>query len=366
MKDLNTLNPSGIVAFMPLRGGSKSIPYKNIKLIAGKPLFYWNLKSAFDSGVFDAIYVSTDDAIIRKKVLEYLPKTIVIDRPAKFATDTATTESAMMHFAETTQFSVVSLIQATSPLTSAEDFKLAWSLFVNKQLDSLVTGVEWKRFFWKADGTPVNYDPMNRPRRQEFDGWIMENGAFYFTSRNVLLDKKCRLGGKMGVYKMPDETSLEIDEPNDWVVIEHLLKKRSLNNNGQKVWSNIKALVVDVDGTLTDGGMYYDKSGESLKKFNTKDTQGMKLLESKGIKIGVITAEDSPRVHSRMNKLDFDEYHFGIKNKLPLLRKLCYKWNIGFENVAYIGDDYGDFECIQKAGIGVCPKRWRRDNQENC
>lgn len=123
----------------------------------------------------------------------------------------------------------------------------------------------------------------------------------------------------------------------------------------KKILKNIKALVVDVDGTLTDGGMYYGENGETLKKFNTKDGQGLVLLKQKGLIVCVITAEDSPRVHTRMKKLSIDEYYAGVKNKLPLLKELCTKWSISIEQVAYVGDDFGDLECLQNVGFSAIP-----------
>lgn len=343
------------VAFMPLRGGSKSIPYKNICLIAGKPLFFWSLKSAFESEVFDQVFVSTEDDRIADMVSEYFPSARIVRRPAEFATDEASTESAMLHFCGLEDFDVVSLIQATSPLTLGEDFRAAWAKFTAEGLDSLVTGVEWKRFFWTRDGKPVNYDPQNRPRRQEMDGWLMENGAFYFTKRSILEQCRCRLGGKIGVYEMDPANALEIDEPSDWLMIESMLDRRTGSPSGRGGLKNVKALVVDVDGTLTDGGMYYGDAGEAFKKFNTKDAQGMKLVEQSGIMVCVITSENSPSVRSRMAKLAIDEYHSGVADKLPLLKDLCRKWNIALENVAYVGDDIGDIECIRAAGFSACP-----------
>ena len=117
----------------------------------------------------------------------------------------------------------------------------------------------------------------------------------------------------------------------------------------------VRALVVDVDGTLTDGGMYYGPQGEALKKFNTRDAKGMLDVQALGIRICIITAEDSPSVAARMRKLGFTEYHAGVKDKLPLLKKLAADWNTPLAEIAYIGDDLGDLECLQAAGVACCP-----------
>ena len=92
--------------------------------------------------------------------------------------------------------------------------------------------------------------------------------------------------GKISVYEMPEYTATEIDEPDDWIILEqlmcqHVLSKRTLS-------SKVKLFLTDVDGVLTDAGMYYSEKGDELKKFNTRDGMGLKLLQQAGIKTGFI------------------------------------------------------------------------------
>ena len=100
-----------------------------------------------------------------------------------------------------------------------------------KDYDSIISLVEQKRFFWKKnnDGSvdSINYNYQNRPRRQEFEGNLVENGAFYITSRESLLKTKNRISGKIGCVIMPEETYFEIDEPSDWIIVENLLQERN-------------------------------------------------------------------------------------------------------------------------------------------
>ena len=213
---------SKIVALIPLRGGSKSIPKKNIKAIGGKPLCAWVIESAVRCNAISQVYVSTDSVEI-SQVVEGLGLGVkIIERPSDLATDEASTESVMLHFASKVDFDVLVTIQATSPLLRAKHLEDAIAQFSDKY-ESMLSAVRIKRFFWKDDGTPINYDPLVRLRRQDFTGTLMENGAFYLTRRTVLEKFKCRLGGKMGVFEMPEDTALEIDEPGDWVAVEKLL-----------------------------------------------------------------------------------------------------------------------------------------------
>ena len=213
-------------ALLPLRGGSKGIPKKNIKHLAGKPLSAWALDAAANCSAINTVYVSTDSKEITDVVQGLGLGVHVIMRPAEFATDESSTESVMLHFLSQVDFDRLVTIQATSPLLEAQDLEQALIQFHEQQLDSMLSAVRTKRFFWHDDGTAINYDPLHRPRRQEFRGTLMENGAFYITRREILERHHCRLGGKIGIYEMDESTAVEIDEPDDWARVEQLLLQR--------------------------------------------------------------------------------------------------------------------------------------------
>jgi CMP-N-acetylneuraminic acid synthetase len=213
------------VVLIPMRGGSKSIPKKNIKPMAGKPLCYWVIKAASDAETVDRVYVSTDSDEIAEVVNGMGLNVIVLKRPSELATDQATTESVMIDFLHRVDFDTLVTVQATSPMLTGEDLDKAMARFESQKFNSMLSAVRVKRFFWNDNGTPVNYDPLSRPRRQDFSGTLMENGAFYITRRDTLDEYQCRLGGRIGVYEMANETALEIDEPEDWDQVEKLLYK---------------------------------------------------------------------------------------------------------------------------------------------
>lgn len=219
------------IAFIPVRGGSKSIPLKNIRPFCGRPLVYWTAEAASDCARIDRVYVATDDARIADAVRGFaLPRVEVIARGAETATDTASTESAMLEFARAHTFEHILLIQATSPLLTSTHLSEGIAAYERGGYDSLLSVVRQKRFLWQTkDGaaTPLNYDPHHRPRRQEMDGYLVENGAFYLTSRARLLETRSRLSGRTGTYEMPEATYFEIDEPSDWAIMEQL-KQREL------------------------------------------------------------------------------------------------------------------------------------------
>jgi len=353
------------VAFIPVRGGSKSIPLKNIKPINGKPLVYWTVKAACGCQYIDKVYVATDSDKIRETVekfkngseAELFAKAGVIDRSAESASDTASTESAMLEFASKYEFDNIVLVQATSPLLQSSDLDRGFEEFSKPEIDSVMSFVKQKRFNWayNDDGTvkPTNYDVYHRPRRQEFDGYLVENGAFYITAKEDLIRTGNRVFGNIGAVEMNEDTFFEIDEPSDWVIIEALMKKNNIN--ATKDIPEIKMFLTDCDGCLTDGGMYYSEFGDELKKFNTRDGMGFKLLREKGVITGIITSESVDLNRRRAEKLKLNELIAGCQNKLEAIKQLCEKYDIALENVCYIGDDINDIEAIKAVGYGCCP-----------
>ncbi len=349
-----------VVAFIPVRGGSKSIPLKNIKPLNGRPLIYWTLDATVNCSEIDTVVVSTDSIEIKDIVEKYGSSKIkVIDRSVEVSTDTASTESVMLEFADNYNFNTIILVQATSPMLTALELSKGISKFNESNIDSVLSVVRQKRFYWEEyeNGVkPTNYDPLKRPRRQEFSGNLVENGAFYITSKSDLLKTKCRISGNIGAVEMSEETYFEIDEPSDWIIVDGLLKNKSIHNSDQDILRGIKCLLTDSDGVLTDGGMYYSEKGDELKKFNTKDGMGFGLLRKENIITGIITGEDIQLVKRRAEKMKVDEVFLGIHNKLEILDQICAKYNLKYEEIAYIGDDINDLEVIQTVGFGCTVK----------
>ena len=127
-------------------------------------------------------------------------------------------------------FENIVLIQATSPLLTAQDLERGFALFDKPGCNSVFSAVRRYQFLWTSgtDGIahPYNYDIYHRPRRQEYNGYLVENGAFYITSKKGLLSSKNRISGNIRALEMDDGSLYEIDEPSDWEIIETLMRKR--------------------------------------------------------------------------------------------------------------------------------------------
>ena len=116
---------------------------------------------------------------------------------------------------------------------------------------------------------------------------------------------------------------------------------------------NIKLFCMDVDGVLTDGGMYYSENGDELKKFNARDGHGLQLLRDAGIKTAIITNENTKIIERRAQKLKIDEVHQGAGDKGKVIEELSSRLGISLAQIAYVGDDLNDLGAMEKVGLPI-------------
>ncbi len=344
------------IGIIPLRKDSKGIPGKNKKKMVGRPLFSWVLTEAIFSDL-DAVYVFTNDTEIISYVereYSWSHKVFALLRNEENANDTASTESTMLEFSEKInhEYAILCLLQATSPLTLAADINKVLDKITTEKFDTALSVVKTHRFIWNSDGTPQNYDVFNRPRRQDFEGLLIENGAVYATKKELFLSSKNRISGTIGLVEMPEETLMEIDSLADWNIIENLLIERQ---KGMKINQRIQYLVLDVDGVFTDGGVYYNEAGEMAKKFDMRDGMGLEILRENNVEVITLTSENSKLVAQRMVKLQIKEAFFGVKDKYSFLKQFLATKNSSFGAVAYVGDDVNDLTNMCSSGWSFAP-----------
>lgn len=359
-----------VIAFIPVRGGSKSIPQKNIKPFCGKPLVCWSIEALEACREVDKVIVATDsDEIERIVMSRSYRKTEIYRCSEENASDTISAESVMLayiHTANPAPDTCFMLVQATSPMTQTKHFSEALALYHTARYDSILSCVRNYQFFWNADGTSMNYDYTHRPHRQNFEGTLMENGVLYINKVENILSSGNRLSGRIGIYEMPAYTAMEIEDSDDWTLMEHLMRKNVLNKAMDNPKKTVKLFLCDVDGTLTDGGMYYAESGDELKKFNTRDGMGLQLLQAQGVKVGIITSENTKLVENRAKKLKVDFLVQGKRHggKLEAAQEICDQMGITLSEVAYIGDDVNCQQLLSAVGICACPADAMRPIQE--
>ena len=241
-----------VAALIPARKGSKGIPNKNFKNFCGKTLLKWAYDAANESGIFNRIIISTDnkdidgDAILAKDIIGCFKTIIDKNRPPELSNDTASLDDLLVYYSKMyPDIDLWCLLQPTSPLRTAEDIRQAFAMMEEKdatgdyKYESIVSVYSHPVLAWidNAVGIPgstdaediiqpvATYHYTKRPNRQERSDWYLENGAIYFTRKYILEYFKSRLHGTIGLYVMPKERSVEIDDLFDWQLCEWLMEQ---------------------------------------------------------------------------------------------------------------------------------------------
>lgn len=213
-----------VLAIIPARGGSKGIARKNLAPCGGRPLVDWTIAAVNDSiRITEAVLSSDDDEILARAEGRVQP----LRRPEELARDETATEPVIAHALEGRRPDLVVLLQPTSPLRTGRDIDLAIQHLEFTGSDSVASVVDSHTLLWHCDGP--DYDPQNRPRRQELK-WRQyeENGAIYVFTYMQWLRTGCRLGGRARPYPMAEEHRLQVDTPLDLELVSELLDRQAV------------------------------------------------------------------------------------------------------------------------------------------
>lgn len=131
-------------------------------------------------------------------------------------------------------------------------------------------------------------------------------------------------------------------------------------------YSKIKLIVLDVDGTLTDGGIYYDNQGSEMKRFDVKDGLGIMVARTAGLEFAIITGRESPMVERRAKELGIRYLIQGAQKKLLALKSLADSCGLDLDEIGYIGDDLNDLQCMETVGFRACPADAAREVKAVC
>lgn len=220
-----------IYCVIPVRGGSKGIPGKNKRPIAGSPLVSWSIRQALAVLPGTHVLVSTDDPELANIALAE-GATVPFIRPAHLAQDESPTEPTILHAIEFLESQgqhpdAIMLLQATSPIRLDGTLQRAIEQFQTSRVDSLVGVVKQTPFLWTNPERPTpEYEIGNRPRRQELtaaDYFYRETGSLYVTKVDIYKQFRNRLGGKIGLFIMDEAESHDIDTELDFEIAEHYL-----------------------------------------------------------------------------------------------------------------------------------------------
>jgi YrbI family 3-deoxy-D-manno-octulosonate 8-phosphate phosphatase len=350
---------SGVLAIIPARGGSKGIPRKNLQPFNGRPLVVHTIEQARQASVVTRVVVSTDHDEIA--AVATIAGAEVIRRPEEISGDTASSESALLHVldelhvAEGYAPELVVFLQATSPLRREGEIDRAVATLQRQGADSLFSACRLEGFVWRQDATglrSLTYDHLRRPRRQEIGADYLENGSIYVLKPWVLRQLGNRLGGKVAIHEMDALDSFQVDEPGDFELMERLLALRLAAE--RPGLGGIQLLVLDFDGVMTDDRVIVHQDGTESVVCSRSDGMGLGRVRAAGIEVLVLSKEMNPVVGARCRKLGI-ECHQGCNSKLPKLQELAAARGLRPSEVAYMGNDVNDVECMRWAGVSIAP-----------
>lgn len=352
------MNNHLVISIIPARGSSKRILRKNILPIAGKPLLAYSIEDALQTPDITRVFVSTDNSKIANIAKDYGAE--VIRRPREISGDTATSESALLHAldylrdTESLEPELVVFLQATSPLRQPDDIQNAIKTLLSEQADSLFSACLLHGLIWRKEDkklSSLTYDYHHRMRDQDRPEDLIENGSIFIFKPWVLRKHNNRLGGKITVYRMHVLDSFQVDEPTDLKLIETLITLRNTNLKKPNL-RNIRLLVLDFDGVITDNRVCVDQDGKEAVWCYRGDSLGIERLMRNGVEVIVMSKETNPVVALRCQKLGVNCV-YGCNDKLAALKKIVKKRSIEPEQIAYVGNDVNDLECMQWVGVPI-------------
>ncbi|XP_076863082.1 N-acylneuraminate cytidylyltransferase-like [Brachyhypopomus gauderio] len=348
-------------ALILARGGSKGIPLKNIKILAGVPLIGWVVRAALNSETLDSVWVSTDHDEIER--VAKLWGAQVIRRSPEVSRDSSSSLETIQEFLRLRpEVDIVCHIQATSPCLHPYHINEALNMITDEGYDYVFSVVRRHQFRWsevnKEEGkntVSLNMNPAKRPRRQDWAGELCENGSFYFYKREILENglKQC---GRVAYYEMLPEHSVDIDVDIDWPVAEERVLR--FGYFGQMKPAHFRLLLCSVSGCLTDGQMYTSTSGEELVSTNTRDLSAIRMLQDEDTEVILISSSDDPVPRALAAKLAQKvgcTLRYSVVDKQAEVDHLLKDRNLQWEDVAYFGSDTQDVACLSKAGLSGVP-----------
>ncbi|NTW01440.1 MAG: acylneuraminate cytidylyltransferase [Oscillochloris sp.] len=350
-----------ILAIIPARGGSKGLPRKNIRPLAGKPLIAHMIEQACAARLVSRVVVSTDDLEIAAVSQQYGAE--VIWRPVAISGDTASSEAALidaldqLERAEGYAPELIVFLQCTSPLTRAEDIDGTVRALLDAQADTALAVTPFHYFLWQMDAqgqaVGINHDKRVRLMRQQRTPQYRETGAVYVMRTAGFRQFSHRFFGATAMYRMPTERCHEIDDIADFAVAEALFEAQRRQQQPEPALpTQIGAVVFDFDGVFTDNRVIVDQDGRESVVCDRGDGMGLSRLRQRGIPMLVLSTETNPVVQARCTKLQIP-CRQGLRQKLPVLLAWLDEQQIDLAHTIYVGNDINDIECLRAVGCGV-------------
>lgn len=364
-----------VLALVPARGGSKSIPGKNLRDFAGHPLLAYSIVAGLQASQVDRVVVSTDDADIAEAAARYGAE-IPFLRPAALAADDSLDwpvfEHALSELARIDGWKpqIVVQLRPTSPLRPPGLVDQAIGLLTADERADSVRGVvpsgQNPYKMWRMaddghlkplldDGPPEAY---NQPR-QSLPSTYWQTGHIDAVRAATILDQRSMTGDRILGLEIDPRYTVDIDNELDWARAEELAMSGTLSfldPSGQRrpLPSPIEAIIFDFDGVFTDNRVWVDGDGGETVAAHRGDGWGVAKMKAAGIRLVVLSTETNPVVAARCRKLDLPVEQ-GLGDKTTALRDWLARQGVPAESAIYIGNDENDIDCFPLVGCALVP-----------
>ena len=322
--------------------------------IGGLSLVERAVSAARLSGEIDHVIVSTDDDEIANA--GRAASAAIVKRPDSLASDTATSESALLHAISSASLpcdphDVIVFIQCTSPFINPALLAAAVRRVRRGDCDVIFSAVASHGFLWafNSDGIldGVNHEAATRLRRQERAPEYLETGAFYVMAASGFVERGHRFFGRVELQEVSESEAIEIDSPDD-LAFARALSRRHDPLPAPSLGS-VRLLVTDFDGVHTDNRAIVDEHGTESIQVSRGDGMGIAIARQAGIDVLILSTEVNPVVRRRAEKLGVD-CEAGHSDKLTVLKRWAEARNINASEIAYIGNDVNDLACLEWVG----------------
>jgi N-acylneuraminate cytidylyltransferase len=362
-----------VLAIVPARGGSKSIPRKNLRPFAGYPLLAYSIAAGTQARSVTRLIVSTDDEEIAAVGRRFGAEAPFL-RPPELALDDTPDLPVFRHalewLAQEEDYrpEIVVQLRPTSPVRPPDCVDQAvHTLLANPEAESVrgvVPSGQNPYKMWRiADNgmlLPLMWgeykEPYNMPR-QKLPRTYWQTGHIDAVRTTIILEKHSMSGDIILPLVLDPRYSVDIDNPSDWERAESLLTSGGLEAvrpgpAPRPLPDKVELLVLDFDGVVTDNRVWVDGTGQEMAAANRSDGWGVSQLREKGVEVIVLSAEADPVVEARCRKMGITAVQ-GIVDKTPALKGLLEERKVDPRNVVYLGNDVNDLPCFPMVGCAV-------------
>ena len=363
-----------ILVLIPARGGSKSIPRKNIRLLAGHPLIAYSIAAGRQARLVTRTIVSTDDEEIASVARQYGAETPFL-RPAEFAQDNTTDFPVFTNALgwlkenEGYQPEIVVQLRPTSPIRPPELVDAAIQLLLDHPQADSVRGIvpsgQNPFKMWRVDeegrmrpllSVAGIAEPFNAPR-QALPLTYWQTGHIDAIRTRTILEKSSLSGDTILPLHIDPRYTIDIDTLKDWLRAEALVAQGDLpmvrpGPCKRPLPSKVALVVFDFDGVMTDDRVWVDQDGRESVAAHRGDGMGIALLRKAGIPAVVLSTEPNPVVAARCKKLQLPVQQ-DLKDKANALRKLLAERQVNPAQAVYLGNDINDLPCFPLVGCAV-------------